>query len=220
MGGREAPKFWAIRTFSLMRHVLYGAGEALAAQGVIERPDDVFFLKIEEVEQAAQGNAHDLAGRAAQRRAAYNRELQRQQLPRIITSEGEIVVGRHASSNPNEIVGIGVSPGVREGSVRVIRDPHGAHLAPGEILVAPSTDPAWTPLFLTAGGLVMEAGGILSHGSVVAREYGIPAIVGVADATTRLKTGDRIRMDGTMGTVEILDRAPATLQAATTATVA
>jgi pyruvate,water dikinase len=220
MGGREAPKFWMVCLLSLMRHVLYGAGEELAAQGLIERADDVFFLKLGELEQAAQGSPSDLAERVAQRRAAYNRELQRQQLPRIITSEGEIIVGRPASSNPNEIMGVGVSPGVREGEVRVIRNPHGAHLAPGEILVAPSTDPAWTPLFLTAGGLVMEAGGTLSHGSVVAREYGIPAVVGVADATTRLKTGDRIRIDGTMGTVEIQDRAPAKAQATTAADVA
>ena len=220
MGGREAPKFWMVRMISVMRHVLHGAGQDLAAQGLLEGPDDVFFLRLGELEQAAQGSVHDLARRVTERRATYDRELQRRQLPRIITSEGEIIVGRQPSSNPNEIVGVGVSPGVREGTVRVIRNPHGAHLAPGEILVAPSTDPAWTPLFLTAGGLVMEAGGMLSHGSVVAREYGIPAVVGVGDATTRLKTGERIRIDGTMGTVEIMDRAPALSQATAAAAVA
>jgi pyruvate,water dikinase len=84
---------------------------------------------------------------------------------------------------------------------RVVLDPAGAHLEPGEVLVAPSTDPGWTPLFLTAGGLVMEMGGANSHGAVVAREYGIPAVVGVPDATTRITTGEQVFVDGTSGLV-------------------
>ena len=92
-----------------------------------------------------------------------------------------------------------------EGRVRVILDPRGARLEPGEILVCPSTDPGWTPLFLTAGGLVMEIGGLITHGSVVAREYGIPAVVGVQQVTTRLKTGQRVRVDGNRGRVVVLE---------------
>jgi rifampicin phosphotransferase len=88
--------------------------------------------------------------------------------------------------------------------VRVVFSPHGAQLLPGEILVCPGTDPSWTPLFLAAGGLVMEVGGLMTHGSVVAREYGIPAIVGVHQATERLKTGQRIRLDGNIGQLEVL----------------
>jgi phosphoenolpyruvate synthase/pyruvate phosphate dikinase len=95
---------------------------------------------------------------------------------------------------------------VAEGPVRVVLDPRDAHLAPGEILVCPGTDPAWTPLFLLAGGLVMEMGGLMTHGSVVAREYGIPAVVGVHQATTRLQTGRRVRVDGSAGRVVILER--------------
>jgi pyruvate,water dikinase len=91
-----------------------------------------------------------------------------------------------------------------EGIARVVLDPQGAHLEPGEILVCPSTDPGWTPLFLTAGGLVMEIGGLMTHGSVVAREYGIPAVVGVRNATTRIQTGQRIRVDGIHGCVIVL----------------
>ena len=89
--------------------------------------------------------------------------------------------------------------------MRVVLDPHHAGLLPGEIMVCPSTDPAWTPLFLIAAGLVMEVGGLMTHGSVVAREYGIPAVVGVSDATTRLRTGQRVRVDGTAGRVTILE---------------
>ena len=89
------------------------------------------------------------------------------------------------------------------GKARVILDPVSAQLEPGEILVAPSTDPGWTPLFMTAGALVMEMGGPISHGAVVAREYGIPAVVGVPDATTRIKTGDTLSVDGAAGTIAV-----------------
>ncbi|MEZ4682237.1 MAG: PEP-utilizing enzyme [Caldilineaceae bacterium] len=103
------------------------------------------------------------------------------------------------------ITGSPVSPGVVEGVVHVVFDPHDAQLVPGEILVCPGTDPAWTPLFLAAGGLVMEVGGLMTHGSVVAREYGIPAVVGVHQATTHLQTGQRIRVDGSSGTITLLE---------------
>jgi phosphoenolpyruvate synthase/pyruvate phosphate dikinase len=99
------------------------------------------------------------------------------------------------------LVGIAASAGTVTGPARVVLDPAGAHLAPGEILVAPSTDPGWTPLFLTAGGLVMEMGGANSHGAVVAREYGIPAVVGLPDATSRITTGQQLTVDGTRGLV-------------------
>ncbi len=102
-------------------------------------------------------------------------------------------------------MGSGVSPGVVEGSVRVVFSPANAALQPGEILVCPGTDPSWTPLFLAAGGLVMEVGGMMTHGSVVAREYGIPAVVGVDRATERLQTGQRVRVDGGSGMIEFLD---------------
>jgi pyruvate,water dikinase len=103
------------------------------------------------------------------------------------------------------IVGSPVSPGVVEGVVHVVFDPHGAQLSPGEILVCPGTDPSWTPLFLAAGGLVMEVGGMMTHGSVVAREYGIPAVVGVNQATSRLQSGQRIRVNGSTGQITLLD---------------
>jgi pyruvate,water dikinase len=103
------------------------------------------------------------------------------------------------------MAGTGASAGVYEGVVRVILNPTGARLEHGEVLVAPGTDPAWTPLFLTAGALITETGGMISHGSVVAREYGIPAVVGVREATTLLHTGQRVRVDGSTGTVVPLD---------------
>jgi pyruvate,water dikinase len=99
--------------------------------------------------------------------------------------------------------GIPASAGTVTGVATVVLDPHRVRLEPGRILVCPSTDPGWTPLFLTAGGLVMEMGGANSHGAVVAREYGIPAVVGVRSATDVIRTDDEVTVDGTAGTVVI-----------------
>jgi pyruvate,water dikinase len=143
----------------------------------------------------------------AQRREAYQRELRRRQIPRLLLSDGRAFYEGLASAEDSSesIVGSPVSPGVAEGNVRVVLDPRSATLEPGEILVCPGTDPSWTPLFLSAGALVMETGGMMTHGSVVAREYGIPAVVGVHAATTRLHTGQRVRVDGSKGIVAVLE---------------
>ena len=127
--------------------------------------------------------------------------------PRVITSEGEIVAARHDHANlpAGALAGSPVSAGVVEGVARVVLDPQSERLQPGEILVAPFTDPGWTPLFINAAGLVMETGGLMTHGSVVAREYGIPAVVAVPDATRIIRTGQRLRVHGSEGYVEILE---------------
>ncbi|HEU4324727.1 MAG TPA: PEP/pyruvate-binding domain-containing protein [Roseiflexaceae bacterium] len=201
-GLREGPKFWVIRVFASIRRLLRGCGDILAARGLLEQADDVFFLTLDELDGAEGRSATQLRQLVAERRREYAQELRRQQSPRILTSEGLAVYGRAQTLGAGALAGVGVSPGVAQGRARIIRDPHGAQLSPGDILVAPSTDPAWTPLFLAAGGLVMEAGGMLSHGSVVAREYGIPAVVGVGQATTTLRDGQLIRVDGNSGVVE------------------
>ena len=110
----------------------------------------------------------------------------------------------HTDTPDGALVGSPASVGVVSGPARVILDPAGAHLEPGEILVAPSTDPGWTPLFLTAAGLVMEMGGSNSHGAVVAREYGIPAVVGVPDATHHIETGQMVTVDGASGLINVI----------------
>ncbi|MEK7329156.1 MAG: PEP-utilizing enzyme, partial [Chloroflexota bacterium] len=135
-------------------------------------------------------------------------EKLRRQVPRLLLSDGRAIyeglTDSTAPAGEDVLVGSAVSPGVVECVVRVVFDPHSVQLTPGEILVCPGTDPAWTPLFLAAGGLVMEVGGMMTHGSVVAREYGIPAVVGVHEATSRLQTGQRVRVDGNAGRVSIL----------------
>ena len=127
--------------------------------------------------------------------------------PRVITSDGEEIKVSYRRENLPEgaLVGMPVSAGVIEGIAKVITDPGDSPLNKGEILVAPFTDPGWTPLFINAAGLVMEVGGLLTHGTVVAREYGIPAVVGIADATKLIQTGQKIRVDGNAGFVLILE---------------
>jgi phosphoenolpyruvate synthase/pyruvate phosphate dikinase len=124
----------------------------------------------------------------------------------VLLSDGRAFYeGVNGGSGSGAISGSPVSPGSAQGRVRVVLDPRQARLLPGEILVCPGTDPSWTPLFLSAAGLVMEVGGMMTHGAVVAREYGIPAIVGVDRATTRLLTGQLIRVNGSSGEIEVLE---------------
>jgi pyruvate,water dikinase len=140
-----------------------------------------------------------------ERHADYEHELRRRHVPRVLLSDGTEPesASQPLALQPGTLQGAPASPGRVTAPARVILDPTGARLEPGEILVAPSTDPGWTPLFLTAAGLVMEMGGMMSHGAVVAREYGIPAIVGVPAATERITTGQQITIDGASGTISI-----------------
>jgi pyruvate,water dikinase len=233
MGARESPKFFAIRTMGIAKKELIEVGQEFADAGTINRADDLVFLKLNELDMLAKKPNHEareerqekdldlselggLSGSKdevnwksliAERRATYERELRRRQVPRVLVSDGRAFYeGVGAETDTGDVItGSPVSPGVVEGIVHVVLDPRGVHLAPGEILVCPGTDPAWTPLFMAAGGLVTEVGGMMTHGSVVAREYGIPAVVGVHQATLRLKDGQKIRVDGTQGKIMVLE---------------
>jgi pyruvate,water dikinase len=206
MGARESPKFFAIRTMGIAKKALLDVGREFAEAGTIDRADDLTFLKLTDLDALSKNEDRDWKFLIAERRAIYERELRRRQVPRVLVSDGRAFYeGVGAQTDTGDVItGSPVSPGVSEGIVHVVLDPRGVHLAPGEILVCPGTDPAWTPLFMAAGGLVTEVGGMMTHGSVVAREYGIPAVVGVHQATIRLKSGQRIRVDGSQGRITIL----------------
>jgi pyruvate,water dikinase len=204
VGLRERPKSIMVFALASARRELDLVGAAAVAVGSIDRSEDAFFLDLHELREAATGVDHRAAVR--QRRETYERELRRRHIPRLLLSDGtEPETMITSAAVPGALVGSPASVGVVTGPARVIMDPAGAHLEPGEILVAPSTDPGWTPLFLTAGGLVMEMGGSMSHGAVVAREYGIPAVVGVPDATSKISTGQLITVDGAAGVVTLAD---------------
>jgi pyruvate,water dikinase len=201
-GLREEHKDYLIRIFAHARALLTAVGSELTTRGLLDRPEDVFFLDLAEARAVLAGA--DLRDTVAERRAGYDRELRRRRIPRVLLSDGtEPEAVAVPTGVEGALVGTAASAGTVTARARVVLDPVGAYLEPGEILVAPSTDPGWTPLFLTAGGLVMEMGGPNSHGAVVAREYGIPAVVGVADATTRITTGDEVTVDGAAGVVRV-----------------
>jgi pyruvate,water dikinase len=200
-GMRETHKDYLIRVLAHARAQLAIIGAELAERGLLAEAADVFFLELRDVATALDGV--DQRGVVAARRAEYDRELRRRHIPRVLLSDGTEPEALAAPPPDGALIGTPASAGTVSGRARVVLDPAEATLEPGEILVAPSTDPGWTPLFLTAGGLVMEMGGANSHGAVVAREYGIPAVVGVPDATVRLHTGQTVTVDGASGTVTV-----------------
>ncbi|WP_346958564.1 PEP/pyruvate-binding domain-containing protein [uncultured Arthrobacter sp.] len=203
-GLRELPKFHIVKILGEMHRQLLLVGAELVRTGGLTAAGDVFFLDFAELRVALRGaGMQDLV---AGRRRLYDVELRRRHIPRLLLSDGTDVEAAVMAKRPatGALSGTPASAGTATGTVRVVMEPVGARLEPGEILVAPSTDPGWTPLFMTAGALVMEMGGVISHGAVVAREYGIPAVVGVPDATTRLHTGQRVTVDGAAGTVREL----------------
>ena len=206
MGLRESPKFFAVRLMGQIRQCLIETAKLFVESGELDRVDDVVYLSFLELQRFVSREEQDWKALIQTRRTAYQSEFRRKQIPRVLLSDGRAFYEgmQDLDASADKLIGSPVSPGVVEGRVRVVLDPRSANLQPGEILVCPGTDPSWTPLFLTAGGLIMEVGGMMTHGAVVAREYGIPAAVGVHEATTRLKTGMCIRLDGSSGQIVII----------------
>lgn len=201
-GLREAGKFAGLYPLRESRRQLLLVGAELADSGRLARADDIMFLTIAEA-RAAVRDGVDQRNLVATRQVVHLRELRRRHVPVAVLSDGTDVEALivPASVGATDLQGIGAASGTATGPARVVHDPTVAHIEPGEILVAPTTDPGWTPLFLTAGGLVTETGAAMAHGPTVAREYGIPAVICVPGATDKIRTGQVITVDGTAGTV-------------------
>lgn len=207
-GLREGHKFLLVAALARGRELLAPLAEELALAGRIDRPDDLYFLDLAEIRRALSGASCQAIVR--QRREIYRLEQLRRFVPRVLLSDGRMPSGDlPASPGSDALSGLAASAGVVRGRARILLSPDGSRIAPGEILVAPSTDPSWTPLFMTASGLVMEMGGAMSHGAVVAREYGIPAVVGVPHATVAIADGAILEVDGSAGTVRVVAEAEA-----------
>ncbi len=199
---RENQRFWFDRLLLALQDELLAVGDALVDAGRLARRDEIAFLTIGEVRDAVAGRAGDLHPTVKVRRAAWER--QRTTSPPVFLRGDDPIAPQDAGPR---LSGLGISPGRRRGAVRVLRSlADGARLVPGEVLVAHAVDPAWTPLFLSAGAVVLELGSLLSHGAVVAREYGVPAVVNVDGATRRLTDGQEVTVDGTRGVVFLHDR--------------
>ena len=204
IGYREYPKYGMVSRYFVYKQALLKEAEHLVLAGVLREQDDIFFLDFAELGDAVRRNRVD--DELISRRKDAFRSFQALTPPRVLTSDGEAVTGTYRRDDvpTGALVGLPVSAGVVEGRARVVLDMAGADLEAGDILVTAYTDPSWTPLFVAISGLVTEVGGLMTHGAVIAREYGLPAVVGVVDATRLIADGQRIRVHGTEGYVEIL----------------
>ncbi|WP_025850366.1 phosphoenolpyruvate synthase [Paenibacillus ehimensis] len=204
IGYREYPKYGMVNRYFVYKQALLKEAEQLIQAGVIHEQEDIYYLTFEELHEVVRTNKLDyqIIGKRKDEYKLYEKLTP----PRVITSDGEIIAGEYKRENlPAEaIVGLAVSSGVIEGRARVILNMEEADLEDGDILVTSFTDPSWTPLFVSIKGLVTEVGGLMTHGAVIAREYGLPAVVGVENATKLIKDGQRIRVHGTEGYIEIL----------------
>ncbi|MFI7582206.1 PEP/pyruvate-binding domain-containing protein [Kocuria sp. M1N1S27] len=209
-GLRELPKFLWLTPLAEVRRQLLTAGADLTERGLLEQPEDVMFLTLDEALDAAHGA--DLRPVVTGRRREHHREARRRQVPGLLLSDGTnpqaLPDDAAAEYGPDVLVGQPAATGVATGPVRIVHHPSEARVQPGDILVAPTTDPGWTPLFLTLGGLVTETGSTIAHGPTVAREYGIPAVICVPDATTRLTEGQVVTIDGATGLIRMHDTEP------------
>jgi len=204
IGYREYPKYGLVNRYFLYRQALLEEAGRLVQANVIHEQEDIYYLTFQELREVVR--THKLDEKIVSERKAEHECHQKLTPPRVLTSDGEIVAGayKRADLPAGVLVGLPVSAGVAEGRARVLRHMADAELEAGDILVTAYTDPSWTPLFVSVKGLVTEVGGLLTHGAVIAREYGLPAVVSVENATRLIKDGQRIRVHGTDGYVEIL----------------
>jgi phosphoenolpyruvate synthase/pyruvate phosphate dikinase len=204
IGYREYPKYGIVSRYFVYKRALMEEAERLVQAHVLREEEDIFYLTFQEIHDVVRTNqVHDQVIR--QRKDAF-RSYQALTPPRVLTSDGEVIAGAYGRDDlpTGALVGLPVSAGTVEGRARVILDMAEADLEPGDILVTAYTDPSWSPLFVAITGLVTEVGGLMTHGAVVAREYGLPAVVGVEHASRLIRDGQRIRVHGTDGYVEIL----------------
>lgn len=204
IGYREYPKYGMISRYFVYKQALMKEAKRLVQDGVIHKKEDIYYLTLEEIREVMHTNKLDYD--IIMKRKEEHKLNEKLTPPRVMTSDGEIITGKYKRENipAGAIPGLPVSSGVIEGRARVILNMEDAVLEAGDILVTSFTDPSWTPLFVSIKGLVTEIGGLMTHGAVIAREYGLSAVVGVEDATKLIKDGERIRVNGTEGYVEIL----------------
>jgi phosphoenolpyruvate synthase/pyruvate phosphate dikinase len=211
IGYREYPKYGMISRYFVYKQALLTEADRLVHAGVLRHREDIFYLTLQEFHDVVRTNRVDDQLIAARKEAFRSYETLTP--PRVLTSDGEAVSGAYRRDDvpAGALTGLPVSAGTVEGRARVILDPAEADLEPGDILVTAYTDPSWTPAFVAIKALVTEVGGLMTHGAVIAREYGLPAVVGVEHATRLIGDGQRIRVNGTDGYVELLGAIPGVL---------
>ncbi len=203
-GYREYPKYAIVSRYFVYKQALLKEAEQLVQANVLYEKEDLYYLTLDELREVI--STHQIDYQLINQRKHDYQSYKKLTPPRVLTSDGEMVTGRYKRENlpANALAGLAVSSGIIEGRARVIVNMQDAELQEGDILVTAFTDPSWTPLFVSIKGLVTEVGGLMTHGAVIAREYGLPAVVGVENATSLIKDGQRILVNGTDGYIEIL----------------
>jgi pyruvate,water dikinase len=204
IGYREYPKYSMVSRSFIYKKALLKEAEHLVGAGIIQEIEYIYYLTFQELHEVVRTKRldYEIIGRRKDR----HRWFQKLTPPRVITSDGEIITAKYKRGTlpSNAMLGLPVSSGVVEGRARVILNMEDADLGADDILVTTFADPSWTPLFVSIKALVTEVGGLMTHGAVIAREYGLPAVIGVENATKLIKSGQRIRVHGAEGYVEIL----------------
>jgi rifampicin phosphotransferase len=203
-GYREYPKYELVSRYFIYKQALLKEAAQLRQANVLNEIEDIYYLTFEELREVVR--THAINYEVINDRKEEFKLFEKLTPPRVLTSDGECLSGKYNREDlpAGAIIGLPVSSGTIEGRARVILKMEDANLEEGDILVTTFTDPSWTPLFVSIKGLVTEVGGLMTHGAVIAREYGLPAVVGVENATRLIKDGQRIRVNGTDGYVEVV----------------
>ncbi len=204
-GKREALKYWYIRSLTAMREIVLNKAQTLVDKHVLDDIDDVFWLDLDQADSADRCTRSDVQNWIASNKRFYEKLKQVHQFPKLIDSRGRIIRLPKAEAKEGELVGQPISPGVVTGRVKILNAPDEKPLLPGEIMVTRATDPGWTPLFINASAILLEVGGLLQHGALVAREYGKPCVAGLNDVMEILQDGQLIEVDASRGIVRVLE---------------
>jgi pyruvate,water dikinase len=204
IGFREYPKFSYMKRYYIYKEAMLREAKKLMDKGYINELEDIYYLYFDELRAVVNGQTFDNSI-ISERKKNYE-DYEKLTPPRVMTSDGEIIIGEYETSNhpENALPGLAVSAGVVEGRARIVKNLKDSYLSEGDILVTEFTDPSWTPTFVSIKGLITEVGGLSTHGAIIAREYGLPAVVSVKDATNLIKDGQLIRLNGTEGYIELL----------------
>jgi pyruvate,water dikinase len=204
-GVRNTPKYYLVLFGQATRQRALYEGEQFVGQGRLDKAEDIFYLTLDEIKQGVADPAYDLRQARAEKLPFYAKLQQVTSFPSVIDSRGRIPQVKPPEGDPNTLVGFGISRGVGTGRVKVLRHPREKPIEKGDVLVAYTTDPGWTPLFVNAEAIILEVGSMLQHGGVVAREYGKPCVSSIQGITNTLQDGQLIEVDGTTGVVRILE---------------
>jgi len=205
-GLRETHKFYVIYAFEILRERLLEETKPLVYSGRLDYEEQIFGLEFEDFEKALTDDSVDLRELIKERTAFTDTIVKLPRLPKLIDSRGRIFRAAPPQAREGEIAGFPVSPGIARGRIKTLNEPDEKPLNPGEIMVARATDPGWTPLFVNAAAVILEVGGMLQHGALVAREYGKPCVAGVDNAVSLFTDGEMVEVDGASGIIRKMDK--------------